>query len=186
MKNFFSVKGAIIVMAIAVVFLVGTADAFADRASRIEREAISALKELYKTSPKAKELGEEANGILVFPKMMKGGFIFGLQSGQGALIKGGVVDSFYKSTAVSFGLQAGIKQFGYVIFFMSEKSLDYLDRTDGFELGTAPSLVVVDAGIARTLSTTSIQKGIYAFFFSKKGLMAGLGVQGTKVTKLNL
>ena len=60
-----------------------------------------------------------------------------------------------------------------------------LDRSDGWEIGTGPSIVVVDEGIARSTTTTTAQSDIYAFFFSQEGLMAGLGLQGTKITKIN-
>ncbi len=83
----------------------------------------------------------------------------------------------------TYGLQAGVQKFGYAMFFMNNASLNYLRKTGGFEVGTAPSLVVVDTGIARSLSTTTLNKGIYVFFFNQKGLMGGLGLQGTKITQ---
>jgi lipid-binding SYLF domain-containing protein len=45
--------------------------------------------------------------------------------------------------------------------------------------------VVVEAGAAASLTTTSAQKNIYVFFFDQKGLMAGLTIEGTKITEIN-
>lgn len=68
---------------------------------------------------------------------------------------------------------------------MTESMLGYLDKSGGFELGTGPSIAVMDKGAATGISTTSAQSDAYAFFFDQKGLMAGIGLQGTKITKIN-
>jgi lipid-binding SYLF domain-containing protein len=107
----------------------------------------------------------------------------GAQHGDGALLVNGKTVGYYNTVAASYGFQAGIQKFGYAMFFMTDASLDYLRKSGGFEVGSAPSLVVVDTGIAKSLSTTSLKKGIYVFFFSQKGLMGGLGLQGTKITQ---
>jgi lipid-binding SYLF domain-containing protein len=101
------------------------------------------------------------------------------------LRKKGKTVAYYRSLAASYGFQAGAQAFGYVLFFMDEDSLRYLDKSEGFELGTGPSLVVLDAGFGKNISTTTLQKGIYAFIFDQKGLMGGVGIQGTKITKIN-
>lgn len=158
--------------------------AFAADAVTITRDAEEALEELYESNPYARALGRKAKGILIFPEIVKGGFIIGGQYGNGALIKGGRVDAYYRSFAASYGLQAGIQKFGYVLFFMTYDDLDYLDRSDGWEIGVGPSLVLVDEGMAKNMTTTTLKKGVYAFIFGQKGLMAGLGIQGTKITEI--
>jgi lipid-binding SYLF domain-containing protein len=87
--------------------------------------------------------------------------------------------------AASYGFQAGAQAFGYVLFFMDEASVQYLNNSAGWEIGTGPSLVVLDAGFGKVLSTTTLQKGVYALIFNQKGLMGGIGIQGTKITKIN-
>jgi len=153
-------------------------------AAEIERDAKKALEDLYAKSPSAKTLGEKAIGILVFPGIVKGGFIVGGQYGEGALIKDGTTVAYYNSVAASYGLQAGLQKFGYALFFMTEPALKWLDKSDGWEIGVGPSIVVVDVGAATSITSTTAQSDIYAFFFDQKGLMAGLGLQGTKITKL--
>jgi len=108
----------------------------------------------------------------------------GGQYGEGALRKDGKTVGYYSSVAMSYGLQAGVQTFGYALFFMTDSALKWLDRSDGWEVGTGPSIVVLDEGMAGGMSTTTAQSDIYAFVFSQKGLMAGLGLQGTKITKI--
>jgi lipid-binding SYLF domain-containing protein len=154
-------------------------------AGELDKGAKEALNQLYAKTPSAKVLGEKAKGILVFPGITKGGFIVGGQYGEGALMKDGMTVGYYNSVALSYGLQVGLQKFGYALFFMTDSAMKWLDKSDGWELGVGPSIVVVDEGIARSLTTTTAQSDIYAFFFSQKGLMAGLGLQGTKITKIS-
>jgi len=108
----------------------------------------------------------------------------GGQYGEGALFKGGKPVGYYSNVQVSYGLQAGIQEHGYALFFMTDKALKWLDKSDGWEIGVGPSIVVVDVGAATSKTTTTLQSEIYAFFFDQKGLMGGLGIQGTKITKI--
>ena len=167
------------------IHLASPAVARAASARTIDRDARGSLADLYKHTPGAKDLGEKAVGILVFPNIVKGGFIIAGQFGDGALLREGKTVAYYRSLAASYGFQAGIQAFGYVLFFMDEASLKYLDKSEGFELGVGPSLVVLDAGFGKNMSTTTLQKGVYAFIFDQKGLMGGMGIQGTKITKIN-
>jgi lipid-binding SYLF domain-containing protein len=154
-------------------------------ASEIDRSATQSLKTLYKNTPGAKALADKAVAVLVFPSIVKGGFLIAGQFGDGALRKHGKSVAYYRSLAASYGFQAGIQAYGYVLFFMDDASVQYLDNSAGFELGTGPSLVVLDEGFGKNLSTTTLQKGIYAFIFDQKGLMGGVGIQGSKITKIN-
>ncbi len=148
-----------------------------------ENDAREALENLYSLTPGAKQLGASAAGILIFPDMTKAGFLIGGQYGTGVLFKHGRAAGFYTSTAASYGLQAGVQKFGYALFFMTEEDLKYLNKSEGWEIGVGPTLTVVDEGFAKSITTTTARKGVYAFFFAQKGLMAGLGIQGTKITR---
>lgn len=159
-----------------------TVPASAKPAAQLREESAKALEKFYETKPGARELGEKAVALLVFPEVIKAGFMIGGQRGDGVLFKNGKASGYFNTTAASYGFQAGAAKFSYALFFMDQKSLDSLYNTDGFELGAAPSLVVADEGFTASLSTTTLQKGIYAFFFGQKGLMAGVSVQGTKIT----
>ena len=147
------------------------------------RDAEAALQSLYRTTPAAKSLAETAKGILVFPKIRKAGFVVGAQFGQGVLFENGRPAAHYRATAGSYGFQAGVQGFSYAMFFMTESALQYLEKSAGFEVGVGPSIVVVDAGKAKTLTTTTARSDVYAFIYGQKGLMAGMGLQGSKITR---
>lgn len=178
-------RGGVLAALIVVLHLSMAGAILAASASAIDRDARATLTKLYNNNPGAKALGDKSVGVLVFPSIVKGGFIIAGQFGDGALRKGGKTVAYYRSLAASYGFQAGAQAFGYVLFFMDEGSLRYLDNSAGFELGTGPSLVVLDSGFGKNLSTTTLQKGIYAFIFDQKGLMGGVGIQGTKITRIN-
>jgi lipid-binding SYLF domain-containing protein len=158
--------------------------ALAASASKIDRNVSAALETLYQTTPGAKALASRAKGILVFPDVVKAGLIIGGQYGDGALRKKGKTVGYYRSIAGSFGLQAGVQSFAYALFFMDDASLNYLEESEGWEIGTGPSVVILDKGFAKNLSSTTLRKGIYAFIFDQKGLMAGIGLQGSKITAI--
>ena len=159
--------------------------AIAASAAEIDRDVSAALKNLYVSSPTAKELSTTAKAILVFPSIVKGGFFVGGQYGDGALMKEGKTVGYYNSAAASYGLQVGLQKFGFALFFMKDSALEYLNESKGWEIGIGPSIVIVDKGTARALTTTTAKDDIYAFFFDQTGLMAGMGLQGSKITKIN-
>jgi len=98
-------------------------------------------------------------------------------------VKGKTV-GYYRTVAASYGLQAGAQSFGYALIILSDAALEYLQNSSGWEIGTGPSVVVVDKGLAGSLTTTTAKDDIYTFFFDQEGLMLGLGLQGTKITKI--
>ena len=128
--------------------------------------------------------GAQARAILVFLKVTKAGLGVGGQHGQGALMKGGKAVAHYDTSGASVGLQAGAQTYGYAMFFMKDTALQALDQAKGFEVGVGPTVVVVDEGMAKSSTTTTMKEDIYAFIFAQKGLMAGLGIQGNKITKI--
>lgn len=171
---------------LAIALFVGlAATGLAAPKSEMNAEARAALKDLYNTTPGAKALGEKAKGVLVFPAITKGGFVVGGQYGEGVLFKNDEIAGYYNTTAASFGLQAGLQKFGYALFFMTDSDMKYLSASEGWEIGVGPSITVVDKGIASSLTTTTARAGVFAFFFDQKGLMAGLGLQGTKISEIH-
>ena len=174
--------GAIITTAI----VVGTHGAIAaDDKAEIARDSQAALAALYASVPAAKQLAAKATAILVFPKITKAGLGIGGQSGEGALIKKGTPVAYYKTGGGSFGLQVGVQTYGYAMFLMNDKAVQQLDAANGFEVGVGPSVVVLDEGKAKQMTTTTTKDDIYAFVFGQKGLMAGIGIQGNKISKID-
>ena len=178
------VRISIFAALIAAITLSATGAAMAVTAAELNRDARAALDRLVASQPAAKRLQRESKAILVFPKMVKAGFMFGGQIGEGVLFKRGKSAGYYSSVAASYGLQAGIQSFSYALFFMTDDALSRLDSSEGFEVGVGPSVVVVDQGMARSLTTTTLASDVYAFIFGQQGLMAGLGLQGSKITRI--
>ncbi|NIO09004.1 MAG: twin-arginine translocation pathway signal protein [Deltaproteobacteria bacterium] len=158
--------------------------AHAEEADEFDHKVTHALETLYETTPGAKLLGDKAKGIMVFPKMVKLGVLAGAQVGDGALLQDGKFTGYYRSVGASFGFQMGLQAFDYVLMFMDDKSLDYLNRSRGWELGSGPGVVVLNKGIAGSATTTTLRKGVYAFIFDQQGAMAGIELQGTKISRL--
>jgi lipid-binding SYLF domain-containing protein len=169
---------------VAAAFAFAPVSAIAAGAAELASDANASLQQLYASVPAAKALGASANAILVFPKVTKAGLGVGGQYGEGALLKGGKPVAYYSTAGASIGLQAGAQTYSYALFFMNPNALAQLDKADGFEVGVGPTVVVMDEGKAKTMTTTTAKDDIYAFIFGQKGLMAGLGVQGNKITKI--
>jgi lipid-binding SYLF domain-containing protein len=181
MKMWKTVIGVIM----SVSFAVAAHSALGPDAAQLSKDSKAALDSLYAKVPAAKALGSKAHAVLVFPKVTKAGLGVGGQYGDGALIKGGKTVAYYNTAGGSYGLQAGAQRYGYALFFMTDNALQELDAANGFEVGIGPSVVVLDKGAAKSTTTTTMKDDIYAFIFDQKGLTAGLGVQGNKITKIN-
>lgn len=175
LRNFLLLAGAALALG---------ATAPAQATGQLDQDVDAALQALYDTTPGAKALGDKAKGILVFPNIVKAGFIVGAQGGDGALIKNGKKVGYYNSAALSAGLQAGVQTYGYAMFFMSDKVMKDFEKSKGWEVGIGPNVVVVDTGMAKDITTMTGKDDIYAFIFDQKGLMAGLGIKGSKITKI--
>ena len=154
------------------------------KATALASASQTALDKLCGSVPLAKLLRPKAQAILVFPTVTKAGLGIGGQYGEGSLLKNGAAAAYYKTTGASLGLQAGGQRYGYAMFFMNAKALDEFVNASGFEVGVGPSVVLVDEGMAKTTTTNTLKDDIYAFVFGQKGLMAGLGVEGNKITKI--
>jgi lipid-binding SYLF domain-containing protein len=122
--------------------------------------------------------------VLIFPNIVKAGLIFGGSYGEGELLNGGLVTGYYNTASASWGLQAGAQSYGYVVFLMNDKAVQYLDKSKGWEIGVGPTVVIVDDGVAKNLSSTTLKDDAYAFIFGQQGLMAGVSIEGSKITKI--
>ena len=170
----------------AAIFSLGAISSRANAATAedLNREAAQALQTLYKTTPIAADISKKAKGVLVFPKIVKAGPVFGGSYGEGVLTKDSTFAGYYNSVSASFGWQAGAESYGYVLFLMNEKALKYLDKSEGWEIGVGPTVVVMDSGAARNFSSTTMKDDVYAFIFDQLGLMASLSIEGTKISRI--
>ena len=155
-------------------------------AEDLNNDAAQALQTLYKSNPIAEDLSKKAKAILIFPKIIKAGLVFGGSYGEGVLTKGSHVAGYYNSLSASWGLQAGVESYSYVVFLMNDKAVKYLDMSKGWEIGVGPTVVVINEGIAKNLSSTTLKDDAYAVIFDQKGLMAGISLDGTKISRIKL
>jgi lipid-binding SYLF domain-containing protein len=153
-------------------------------AEDLNKDSRQALQALYKAQPVAETLSRTAKAVLVFPNIVKAGLVFGDGYGEGELLKGSKVIDYYNSVTGSWGLQIGAQSYGYVVFLMTDKAVRYIEDTKGWEIGVGPTVVVVDEGVAKNLSTSSLKDDAYAFVFSQQGLMAGVSIEGTKISRI--
>ena len=173
-------------LATAAVLLMGAvaSPVWAATAQDLDRDAAQALQTLYKINPAADAVSKKAKAILVFPKIVKAGLVFGGSYGEGVLMKGSRVIDYYNSVSASWGWQAGAESYAYVVFLMNDKAVNYLAKSKGWEFGVGPTLVMVDEGVAKNLSTSTLKKDAYAFITDQQGLMASLSIEGTKISRI--
>ncbi len=168
----------------ALLFATLAGPAAAASAADLDKDAAQALQSLYKSRPVAETISKNAKAILVFPKVVKAGLVFGGSYGEGVLLKGAKVTEYFNSVSASWGWQAGAESYTYVVFLMSDKAVRYLDKSKGWEFGVGPSIVIVNEGVAKNLSTTTMKGDAYAFISDPQGLMASLSIEGTKISRI--
>lgn len=156
------------------------------QAASLDSDATAALNTLYAKYPKALELSKSAKAIVVFPSITKAGLGIGGESGNGVMRVKGRTVGYYNNSGVSSGLQIGAQKYGYAMFLMTDNAVNSFGAAKGFEVGVGPSVVLMDeASAAKKTTTANVQSDIFAFIFGQKGLMAGLGIQGNKITKID-
>jgi len=153
-------------------------------AEDLNKDADQALQTLYRTNPVAQQISKSARAVLVFPSVIKAGFVFGGSYGEGVLREGSTIVNYYNSVGASWGLQAGAQSYGYAVFLMNNAAVDYVNNTQGWEIGIGPTVVIVNEGVAKNLSTSTLKDDAYAFIFDQEGLMAGISIEGTKISKI--
>ncbi len=176
------IKNILIASIVVTITLLTAGTASADDLTSQSRRA---LQQLVAQNPAAAKAKSNAAAVLIFPDVVKAGFILGAQRGQGILFVHGHSNGRYRTVAASYGLQAGVQKYGYALFLMNQKAVNWVNNTRGWEIGTGPSVVIVDKGMARSFTTDTLHGGIYAFTFDQQGLMAGLGLQGSKIMRID-
>ena len=157
----------------------------ASSAAAIRTGAAKALHQLLAQSAQARALAARARAVLVFPVIYKAGLLIGGQGGDGVLQVDGQTAGYYHLFATSYGLQVGAQKYSYALFFMNDGALSYLRKSNGWSVGVGPSVVLVDKGFARSHSSTTLTQDVYAVPFGQSGLMAGLGLEGSKITPIH-
>ena len=155
-------------------------------ASKVELDAEveAATQEFYKTVGAGKALARKAAGMLVFPSVLKGGFIVGAEYGEGALLVGGKTVAYYNTASASVGLQAGAQSKTMVVLFMTKAALEQFRRSEGWKAGVDGNIAVASLGAGGEVSSETAKEPIIGFIFGNKGLMADLSFAGSKMTRI--
>lgn len=157
--------------------------AAAETRAEIDASVAQALRQL-RAMPNTAPLFERARAILVFPRIVQGGFIVGGQYGEGALLRGGRTEGYYSIAGASFGLLAGVQRARLAMFFLTDEAIRALMAADGWEIGTGPSVVALDRGLQANITATTLLEPVYAISFDQQGLMAALALNGTKISRV--
>jgi lipid-binding SYLF domain-containing protein len=158
----------------------------ATRRQAIDSSVDNALATLYRQVPGSQDLVNRAQGVLVFPAVLEAGFIVGASRGDGALRKGGKTVSFHRTTAGSIGLQAGAQSTAMFILFMTEDAMRNFENSRGWTAGVDASVTVLTVGATAQMTTATAQQPVIGYVLSNSGLMAGVSVDGARITRLQL
>jgi lipid-binding SYLF domain-containing protein len=161
-----------------------SSEANGGRRQSIDANANETLARLYTAVHGSRELVEKARGVLVFPSVISAGFWFGAQYGQGVLRVGDQPNGYYSVTALSFGLQIGAQSKAIVMLFMTQDALDEFVSSQGWAAGVDATVAVVQVGANGNIDTSTATSPVEAFVLTNAGLMAGVSLEGTKISRL--
>jgi len=156
------------------------------RRRSIDAEVDNALARLYGQVEGSEQLVGRAKGVLVFPSVMEAGFIVGASRGQGALRIGGKTKSYHATTSGSFGLQAGAQSTAVFLLFMTDDALRQFQNSSGWTVGADASVTLLSVGASAQVTTATAQQPVIGYVLSNRGLMAGISLDGARITRLDL
>lgn len=163
----------------------GADSAIAATAKEIDVSVDVALEKFENEVGGAKQLLASAKGVLMFPKVIKAGFGWGGEYGEGSLRIGGKTVDYYNTVAGSFGLQFGAQAKTVMLVFLDEGALKQFRGSDGWKAGVDGSVAVIAVGAGTSLDSTKLNNPIVGFILDQKGLMYNLTLEGSKFSKIN-
>jgi lipid-binding SYLF domain-containing protein len=160
-------------------------NAEAASADQINEAANATLHSFVNQIGGGRELANKAEGVLVFPSVVKAGFGFGGEYGEGVLIIHGRPTGYYNLVSGSFGFQLGVEERSVIIMFMTSDALASFDRRAGLKVGVDASVAVITVGAGRSIDTDKITSPVIGFILDPKGLMYNLTLEGSKITRIS-
>jgi len=180
-----NMRAIMTVILISTLSLVGMARVVvAASAEEIDTKVDGSLAEFKKEVPGGAEFLNKAKGVLVFPEVTKAGLVVGGEYGTGALRIGGKSVQYYNIASASFGLQIGAQQYSIVMAFLNDEALQKFRDSKGWEAGVDGSVAIAEWGAGEDINTKTFKDPIVGFVFGNKGLMAGISIEGSKITKI--
>jgi lipid-binding SYLF domain-containing protein len=155
----------------------------AAKRNKIDAGVDGSLDRLYNTVSGSRELLGKARGVLVFPSVIAAGFWFGAQYGDGALRQGGRTTGYYSIAGGSFGLQIGAQSKAIIFAFMTQDALENFLQSQGWAAGVDATVALVKIGANGNVDTSTATSPVEAFVLTNAGLMAGVSLQGTKISR---
>jgi lipid-binding SYLF domain-containing protein len=152
---------------------------------QIDAGVDATLPRLYEASPPSRQLVERAAGVLVFPSVLEVSLGVGVEHGDGALRIAGKTVGYYATTSGSIGLQAGAQSQAIALLFMTPDSLARFRASNGWTAGVDATVAVANVGANGGIDTVTAQAPVIGFVLTNSGLMAGISLEGTKVSKIN-
>ena len=180
-----TIKIVLATTGLAIVALTSSAASFAATETQIDTRVSQTLLYFNTITPENKVLGDKAAGVLVFPRVTKGGVGVAGEFGEGVLQVNGKTVGYYSVGAASVGLTLGLAKHSEIIMFMTQDSLNKFTSSEGWSIGADAGITVVSAGASGTYDTQTEQKPILGFAFAEKGLIADLSFEGAKISKIN-
>lgn len=171
--------------AFAAAALLLSAASFGATKAQIDERVHVAMHKFYALNPQNKDLVARAKGVLVFPRITKGGVGVGGQFGEGVLRLDGKTDGYYSVSGASVGLTLGLAKHSEIILFMTQEALDKFTTSHGWSIGADTGVAVLSKGAGGAYDTETLQRPILGFVFGEKGLIGDVSLEGTKINKLD-
>jgi lipid-binding SYLF domain-containing protein len=182
--NKWAFSAIFLLLAVHLTVVVPTASEAASREA-IDADVNATLHSFVSQNPGAQELGNKAAGVLVFPSLLKAGFGFGGEYGEGLLLIHGKPAGYYNLVSASFGFQIGVQARSVIIMFMTNEALAAFDRRAGWRVGVDGSVVFVTLAAGGSIDTDKITNPVIGFVIDPKGLMYNLTLEGSKISRIS-
>ena len=144
----------------------------------------STLERLYQTAPGSKAMVQRAKGVLVFPSVIGGSFVVGVEHGRGELLVGGRVRGEYTTTAASVGWQAGGQSKAVIYVFNTQEALDKFLNSNGWAVGADATVAAGKIGANGSVDSNTIDAPVSSYVLTNAGLEAGVSLGGSKITRV--
>jgi lipid-binding SYLF domain-containing protein len=172
-------------IALTILGLVASSGSFAHSKAELDVGAAKALKHFYALNPANRKLFDKAAGVLIFPRVTKGGAGVAGEFGEGVLQLKGKPAGYYSVASASIGLTLGVARHSEIILFMTRESLEKFTQSQGWSVGADTAVALVSEGAGGQYDSAVVGRPIIAFVFGEKGLLADLSLEGSKITKIN-
>ena len=161
-----------------------TASAPRADATTINTRANAALERLYQTAPGSKEMVANAKGVLIFPSVVGGSFVVGVEHGRGVLREHGKNTAFYSTTGASIGWQIGGQSKAVIYVFNTEDALKKFKASEGWSVGADAQVTVGKGGANSTIVAITAQQPVVSYVLTNVGLEAGVSLNGSKISRV--